>query len=169
MVRQRRVQDMSLVHGRIRRRPQHFPQQSLTVPNGLSFCKLQVADEPSAMKNFGCIICLEIMTDPVETQCCHNLFCSSCITQQPLQNCPCCRAPGPTIVPNVPVKRMIDDLPVSCNYCNKSGTRGEFGDHMRNCSGRPLNCNICGHSVIMEQAISHLQSHMEEVLRVFFS
>ena len=60
-----------------------------------------------------CPICLDIYEEAVETPCCHNLFCEECIKKTP--TCPLCnlRING-QLKPNIPIRRLVNELSVSC-------------------------------------------------------
>ncbi|KAL0221730.1 hypothetical protein RCL1_001584 [Eukaryota sp. TZLM3-RCL] len=92
-------------------------------------------DLPSiCMSNFECPICLNICLNPVETSCCHYLFCSSC---QLTGACPMCRQANVSFTVNHFVRRVLHSLPINCFYCNHKTTRGDLVVHLRSCSSKP--------------------------------
>ncbi|KAL0224845.1 hypothetical protein RCL1_002757 [Eukaryota sp. TZLM3-RCL] len=143
------------------------PQELQLDRDLLLHCTLDVPQELATMKNLVCKVCLEVLIEPSEALCCSNLFCRSCIS--PLQCCPCCRSCGLTFVKNVPITRLVNDLPVKCKHCSSSTTIGEFVDHFKTCIRRPLRCNYCNRDFSRQDALKHLESHSENVLSDCFS
>ena len=60
-----------------------------------------------------CPICLDILIGAVETKCCHNLFCEKCIHRTGY-HCPVCNCRNLDYRPNVPIRRLVDDLTIPC-------------------------------------------------------
>ena len=95
-----------------------------------------------------CPICLELLTDPVETPCCHNLFCENCV--KPLSKCPLCQKLLERCSPNVPIRRLMDELSLHCPYklCTAIVKRPRIKDHEAVCEFAPLKCeyggDLCG-------------------------
>jgi hypothetical protein len=87
-----------------------------------------------------CPMCLELATEPRETNCCHQLFCLSCI-QLPRQ-CPICRADRLTYSENVLVARLLDAFPATCPFgCSSAVTRGNLEEHTKKCDRNTEKCD----------------------------
>lgn len=91
-------------------------------------------------KQLECSVCLNLVTDPVQTDCGH-IFCRECVS--PVMVCPACRepvAPGaakPLHECNKPMMRMIHNLKVVCpNHARTSASvDGEPGAKRRRVQG----------------------------------
>lgn len=68
----------------------------------------------SVMRSHTCAICLELLTEPTMTIPCGHTFCSKCITlsikKATKKICPCCRKKIQHVVPNIPMKQIIQDV-----------------------------------------------------------
>lgn len=86
-----------------------------------------------------CSICLDIANDAVETFCCYQVHCSTCITI--LYECPNCRADLETR-PSMVIRRIIGRLPVTCpnKECNIQTTRGDLHLHLMKCEFQTFKC-----------------------------
>ncbi|CAE8645331.1 unnamed protein product [Polarella glacialis] len=104
-------------------------------------------DQEDLSAQFVCPICLEVCEDAVETPCCHNLFCYSCLLSKEhhIEKCPICKRvlQAGSVCANVPVRRMISDLPCSCRLdgCDARGLRRrDLTQHEVQCGFLPVNC-----------------------------
>ncbi|KAL0225396.1 hypothetical protein RCL1_003308 [Eukaryota sp. TZLM3-RCL] len=113
-----------------------------------------------------CSVCRQILTDPLEASCCFALSCASCVSRH---RCHSCRSNSPVLKPNVPVKRLINSLPISCNFCQHSTLRGQFDEHLLTCELRPLTCKFCSEIVLPSSALDHVKLHPQEVIKFVFS
>lgn len=105
-----------------------------------------------------CPICLDIYEDPVETPCCHNLFCEKCVRN--LRKCPLCNRYVDRCVPNIPIRRLMDDLILKCKYdqCTEVIRKADFKKHIENCAMAPIDCihsTICG-TIIRKNYSKHI-------------
>lgn len=91
-----------------------------------------MADGDSLELSLSCAICLDIASakDAVETSCCHQLFCLSCIEN--VQPCPACRKQDYQTIPAYFARRLIGNLTVSCpnEGCREKITRSNLADHV---------------------------------------
>ena len=114
-------------------------------------------------ENLLCSICLEYCTDPVESSCCSQLYCSACT--DPLdKNCPMCRQ-GCDFKKSVLARRMIDMIGTECMYCGYKCCRGDLSDHFKKCEQVTVSCPIedCGAVVRQSDLFEHLAStHKDE-------
>ena len=117
-----------------------------------------------------CAICLDMASvdDAVETSCCHQLFCSSCIGN--VSACPTCRKPGFPTVPAYFARRLIGNLMVACpnEGCTKRVSRSNLPEHLAvHCEFRDLCCpdpQCAGFKGGRKSFLSHLMSKHEELL-----
>ncbi|CAK0792225.1 unnamed protein product [Prorocentrum cordatum] len=106
------------------------------------------ADPAILALQFTCPICLEICEDCVETPCCHNLFCRQCLlsAEHRIERCPMCKSglEAGAVVANVPVQRMISDMPCSCRFegCGAQLSRRSRAQHEAQCSFMPVRCRF---------------------------
>ena len=110
-----------------------------------------------------CPICLDIFEDPVETPCCHNLFCENCI--ELVLKCPICKKMLLRCTPNIPIKRLVQELSVKCRHqlCNKIVKKGYQKKHELNCKMALVRCShseSCG-EVMKKDLKEHLQEKCE--------
>ncbi|CAF0973973.1 unnamed protein product [Adineta ricciae] len=90
-----------------------------------------------------CAICLDVPNpdDAIETSCCHQLFCLSCITT--VGTCPVCRKTDFQTVPAHFARRIIGGMIIQCpnDGCTEKVTRSNLTDHISNhCAYSLLGC-----------------------------
>ena len=93
-----------------------------------------------------CEICLEILSDPVQTSCCGQGYCRNCINQVKTKVCPHCREKL-EVFPDKKSLRLINDLKIHCPYhiedkCKWTGSTTELNDHLKNCDIKPITCPL---------------------------
>jgi len=105
-----------------------------------------LADGVDLALQFACPICLEVCEDAVETSCCYNLFCQGCLLSEEhrITRCPICKcalAPA-AVVANVPVRRVIADMPCACRFdgCRAQLRRRSRARHEAECPFMPVRC-----------------------------
>ena len=91
-----------------------------------------------------CVVCNNLMTDPVQTTCDHH-FCSLCLNTVFSTNriCPVCRKTDPETVPaNRLIRSMISRQKVRCAHpnCGKEIMREEWEQHEAACEHIPVQC-----------------------------
>lgn len=86
-----------------------------------------------------CGICKELFTDPVESTCCHDLFCEKCVIS--LKKCPRCKFSTNWVL-NLPVRRIMEEMVVKCRHelCGKSFRKVELAEHENYCEMAFVQC-----------------------------
>ena len=110
-----------------------------------------------------CPICIQVLTDPVQTRCGHR-FCRQCIEQLLTSGnalCPIDREPLPqeNIFPDNAVKLQINRLRVRCPHhkkgCTWVGDRSDKYAHMQTCSHSYGKCQQCGEAMALRLIKEH--------------
>ena len=96
----------------------------------------EFVDPPPKAFQTKCPICLNILCDPQETDCCGNNFCKTCIErvqEDDRKSCPICKRPVITRL-NKSLKRSLNQLHVRCTHqqsgCDWVGELGELDMHL---------------------------------------
>jgi len=91
-----------------------------------------MADNDNLNLSLTCAICLDVASadNAVETSCCHNLFCLTCIEN--VQPCPACREADFQTVPAYFARRLIGNLTVACpnDGCTDKISRSDLTNHL---------------------------------------
>ena len=114
-------------------------------------------------KDLECGICLDLATEAVETTCCHQIFCESCLGG--VETCPMCRK-ALIATPSVIIRRIIGRLPVPCTFCGATVERGSIKAHLLVCTERNLTCVVewCDFKAKNEQLLAHtVEAHSAEL------
>ncbi|KAL0249398.1 hypothetical protein GEMRC1_004630 [Eukaryota sp. GEM-RC1] len=136
-----------------------------SLPSDLSDHFVELAP-PLSLDGFTCPICLSILVNAVESSCCGNLFCSQCCKSS---SCPQCRSRSFKVSSNLPVRRMISNLPVECKYCAHTTTRSEFKTHFIRCPRRGKKCKLCSSLIEEPYLVDHLAKlHPGDLVQSFF-
>ncbi len=109
-----------------------------------------------------CTICTNILTDPVLTECCGQLFCEGCLKKwlQKQKTCPHCREINFVSIKDKWMKRAIDSLKVYCpnrsKGCDKITTLSECNQHLEKCLFVEVSCTKkCGEIMIRKELQDH--------------
>ena len=107
-----------------------------------------------------CPICLKFCVEPVETNCCHKIYCKACADN--LNGiCALCRQKFRYSF-SLFAKRQIDSLMTECKYCNEKFTRGDIKTHSLKCI--LIRCPICQRKIAKKNGLSHLiEYHYEQL------
>ena len=111
------------------------------------------------LEELNCAICLELVSDPVQTSCGH-LFCGECI--EGITHCPIDRETF-TTTPDHFNKRRVRNFKVKCNNkvrgCQWQGNLGDADKHINtNCDYQIVECDNEGCNAEIERR--HLAHHM---------
>ncbi len=109
-----------------------------------------------------CTICTSILTDPVLTECCGQLFCDGCLKKwlQKQKTCPHCREIKFVFIKDKRMKRVIDSLKIYCpnrsKGCDKITTLGECNQHLEKCLFVEVSCTKkCGERMLRKERQDH--------------
>ena len=119
-------------------------------------------DSPAAMvsdplsSSLTCPLCRDFFTSVVETPCCSQGYCHSCLVSllsssssssggaTTAATCPTCRAPLSLADcrPNNMIQRLVDELPARCPHtgCQVTLTRGILQEHLAKCGFARIAC-----------------------------
>lgn len=105
-----------------------------------------VTEPPS---KFFCPICVMILRDPYQTQCCGGHYCQCCVQQLVQRSTPCVNCGGVVrAFRDVSVTQKINALQVKCSNadwgCAWVGELGFLGEHLVTCERKPAKCSSCG-------------------------
>jgi len=94
-----------------------------------------------------CIICLELAEEALESLCCHNIYCESCVIATKLKkdSCPTCRKNGFSTAIAFLARKMINALPVNCSFgCGTTVPLLEMKTHKNKCLYHIYSCSNIG-------------------------
>lgn len=116
-------------------------------PVSEKLCKvLFVSPLPSYLE---CEICLDVLSEPLQTSCCGQSYCKECISKLKKKVCPHCRE-NLEVFPDKKSIRFINELKIKCPYhienkCHWKGFSSELESHLKNCEVKPVFCSLgCG-------------------------
>lgn len=123
-------------------------------------CKFVTEPPPK----FICSICVMILRDPYQTQCCGSHYCQCCVQQLVKKKTPCVTCGGVVrAFRDVSVTQKINSLQVKCTNadwgCDWTGELGLLGEHVVTCEFKPAKCNSCGLFVPKSISRDHQSLH----------
>ena len=107
-----------------------------------------------------CEICLDVLSNPVQTSCCGQSYCKDCISKIIKKVCPHCRE-NLEVFPDKKSIRFMNELEVKCPYhienkCRWKGSSSELNNHLRICNYKPVLCSLgCGAKFEKRNEILH--------------
>lgn len=111
-----------------------------------------------------CGVCLDVLSDPVQTICCGQSYCSGCIDEQKPGHCPHCKEALGTFCDKKSA-RLINELEVYCPYhikCDWKGYPSEVADHLKQCNIKPVACPLgCGKQ-FEQKNMKHHSAHCDK-------
>ncbi len=109
-----------------------------------------------------CTICTSILTDPIQNECCGQLFCDGCLKKwlRKKKTCPHCREAKFAFIKDKRMKRAIDSLKIYCpnrsKGCDKITTLGECNQHLEKCLFVEVSCTKkCGERMLRKELQDH--------------
>ncbi|XP_026097403.1 E3 ubiquitin/ISG15 ligase TRIM25-like, partial [Carassius auratus] len=128
----------------------------------LSLCS-KMAEARFSQDEFMCIVCLDLLKDPVTIQCGHS-YCKSCITdywdQTSVYSCPQCRqtfSPRPALGKNTILAELVEKLKATTLSADCDAGAGDVKCDI--CTGRKYkavkSCLVCMNSYCQ----NHLEQH----------
>ena len=134
---------------------------------------------PEADPELNCVICLNLVLNATQSNCCGSTFCRTCIHEWLEQRdaCPACRGnirEADDIVPDFRTDRKSSHQSRPCKYhddhgCEFTGTRQEVADHEHECPNVPLHVvrqemrKVEKQKSDLEIEVAALKSEMAEV------
>jgi hypothetical protein len=113
-----------------------------------------------------CVVCFEISRDAVECLTCGNIFCRMCVYNI---KCPLCRSHS-AYKDSYFARKIIECMPIKCEFCSETTTKGKVQEHLDKCQGRNYKCkNVkCSFEGKREAFLKHIEeSHQSEILNDF--
>ena len=120
----------------------------------------------SATDHLTCMVCMEVATNAVESNCCTVVFCEQCATGKWL--CPRCNI-RLVVTPNKLARKMVNTIPVKCG-CGIDVSRQNLKEHQIYCPHAILKCthNSCTFKGKSESFLLHLQrEHKRDLIEMF--
>ena len=108
-----------------------------------------------------CIICKNLLWDPVELDVCHHVCCKYCINKwlRSHSNCPACRQKPNSYQPPICLIRSFGELKIKCsnNGCPCTPCYSNFVQHLEKCEYRKYKCTNekCNYIGLKENVKSH--------------
>ena len=109
-----------------------------------------------------CTICTNILTDPVLTGCCGQLFCSGCLKNwlKKQRTCPHCQNANSRFIKDLQMKQAIDSLNIYCpnrsKGCDKIPTLSVCNQHLEKCLFVEASCTMkCGEKMLRKDLLDH--------------
>ena len=124
-------------------------------------------------RNFHCLICFNVLNDPVMCQTNQHCYCRGCITQHlrvNAQRCPTCAEQlTETTLTEAPrmVKDYLSELPIHCNYrergCDEIIQLQNLDRHVTECGFKPVVCanQGCGITINQRDRMCHENEQCE--------
>ena len=112
-----------------------------------------------------CQVCFEVVENAVHCIQCRQFLCERHVAQ--LHECPFCRATPFKLQIEYGIRRLVDQLPVSCAFCLQHIKKGDLNVHVNHCQHRPRNCGVngCGFQTsFKEEALRHMMEAHGEIL-----
>ena len=101
-------------------------------------------------QKYTCLVCQNVVRDPMLTDCCGQHYCQSCLEQCNRSSCPHCRKKNYRTMLDQPLQREIRELRIYCtNRSNRNclweGEVGKLPQHLESsCPQRESVCKYCG-------------------------
>ena len=125
-----------------------------------SFIKYKFVDEVS--EDLVCSICTNVLREPVQIECCGQLFCEECLQRwiQTQKACPFCWDIQLKYIKDRRMKRMIDNCRIYCSNrskgCEAISILSERYVHREACLFVEVPCtNGCGVSILKKELQNH--------------
>lgn len=112
---------------------------------------------PVSTSLFECRVCYELVENAVHCLQCKHFLCERHTNE--VYDCPFCRAAPFKVEIDHTARRLVDELPVECQFCRQQIKKGDFSVHVNHCPQRPRNCGVneCGFQTgNKEEALRHL-------------
>jgi len=118
-----------------------------------------------------CPQCSDIADNAVETNCCHIVYCESCLASRVGKPCPRCKNDSLSFDPSIMARRMVGAIETECPYnCGANVARSELKAHKSNCLKKIVECagKDCGFKGMKDEFTEHvLKTHQNEIIEKF--
>ena len=132
-----------------------------------------LVEEPSKGIEWKCPICLLVMREPHQVDCCGYSFCKTCIYRAKIskKSCPMCNETEFSVFPNKGLQRVLYEFEVHCSNaregCSWTGELRQLTTHLRgdyyenqlinSCKYVDIQCQFCSLSFKRHQLQEHKQ------------
>lgn len=116
---------------------------------------------PGLLSGFTCIVCKNLVWDPVELDDCHHVFCKFCINEwlKTHSTCPACRLIPKSYILPISLIRAIGELKIKCsnNGCPCTPCYSNYVIHLEKCEYRKYKCTNekCNYIGLKKNVKSH--------------
>ena len=120
-----------------------------------------------------CGICMDLAIEPVETSCCHILYCNPCILghQAEQGSCPECGVEGYKLFSSHIARKIISIYPINCPFdCGTELPRSSLDAHKKQCRNRVYECSAdkCTFKGKHDEYSTHItQAHIKDIVLAF--
>lgn len=112
-----------------------------------------------------CRVCFEVVKNAVHCLRCKHFLCERHAKE--VRVCPFCREAPFEVEINHALRRLVDELPVGCQFCRQPIKKGDLNVHVNHCPQKPRNCGVnrCGFQTGQkEEALRHVMETHGDVL-----
>ena len=116
----------------------------------------EIPHDLSLYENLKCLICDKLSVKAVETSCCHNIYCESCLTTFKSTNdyCPSCKSGAFEVLPSFLGRKMISAIPSSCPLKSSSKiSLDDFENHQKTCINKPSYVHSQADDTVLDDAV----------------
>ena len=120
-------------------------------------------NEDSINPDLKCALCLKPYDDPWTHIECDYIFCSSCIEKVQFNCCHCKKGEKTEFFPLKvnPITKLINDLMVKCDFCQKRMKKSEFPIHSKTCLSQ---CPFCQQKCHIKDFEEHIETCKNEII-----
>lgn len=112
-----------------------------------------------------CKVCFEVADNAVHCLRCKQFLCQRHVIE--VHVCPFSRSAPFNVEIDHTLHRLVDQLPIDCQFCRQCIIKGNLNAHLNHCPQRPRNCGVNGYgfqSGHKEEALRHVMEAHGETL-----